>query len=252
LQRLAEIAPASFDADKNNLAMGDSREGGDGVEDETESHLELRIEPCEDICCSGELNESFIVSRPTPTGNHHDSIDGCDTSGSAGYDELHEIIVVQSEVVDIYHSGDNWLSNEVIMVLTDCNHTSSCIAFSDENTSDDGVEVISNLELDVGAYYIVTEFCGNGESFPYTLEVVSLESEQALTSNGFKLNQNFPNPFNPTTTISRTQPTIAPVAKSIYNIAGDLLYHIVYLGVLQTTICLGCFVFSRWNLFLYC
>jgi hypothetical protein len=182
-------------------------------------------EPCDDIyVVDTPLNGSYIMSRPAPIANHHDAGNGCTTAGSsAGYDELHELILVQTEILDIIHNGDDNDSDEAIMVLTDCNFTESCVAFVDNNGGDNGPEEITGLELDAGTYYIVADYWGSAETFPYTLEVVATALDPTVTPEKFELNNNYPNPFNPVTTISWTQPNTAPAKISIYNIMGELV-----------------------------
>ncbi len=64
--------------------------------------------------------------------------------------------------------------------------------------------------------------CASGETyFDFSLDI---DDDDALTSipNEFHISQNFPNPFNPTTTINYSVPVYAHVTIHVYNILGQL------------------------------
>ena len=65
--------------------------------------------------------------------------------------------------------------------------------------------------------------------FGLTVEQVStnISEEKAAIPNDYKLEQNFPNPFNPVTTIKYALPIRAFVRLNIYDIRGALIYKIL-------------------------
>lgn len=65
----------------------------------------------------------------------------------------------------------------------------------------------------------------------YSFEVYSTSAsrvEESTTSNQFQLYQNFPNPFNPSTTIRFNVPSINPVKLKIFNVNGELIKTIIF------------------------
>ena len=59
------------------------------------------------------------------------------------------------------------------------------------------------------------------------VEAVSNEDDDFETPNSFELNQNFPNPFNPTTTISYSLPKISFVSLKVYDLLGQEIITLV-------------------------
>ena len=75
-------------------------------------------------------------------------------------------------------------------------------------------------------YYVVSAIDFHGNESDYSSEVsatvVGIENS-GLIPMEFVLNQNFPNPFNPETTISYQLPESAIVTISVYDISGRLV-----------------------------
>lgn len=107
-----------------------------------------------------------------------------------------------------------------------------------------------NLLIELGAQFSACPWyipAKNGTS--YRVKVVALDATRNLgedSSDGFfevygglgvdrfgqpslqfELNTNFPNPFNPATTISYSLPKLSPVKLTIYNTSGQIVYNLV-------------------------
>ena len=64
--------------------------------------------------------------------------------------------------------------------------------------------------------------------YKYTRKVpVGVVSNENYLPKGYELTQNFPNPFNPTTSISYTIPQAEHVSLRIYNVAGQEVAHLI-------------------------
>jgi hypothetical protein len=70
---------------------------------------------------------------------------------------------------------------------------------------------------------VLEGFLGLGEVINYqiTLDPLSVDQLKSLTPDNFELAQNFPNPFNPTTTIQYSIPQRSNVSLKIYDVLGN-------------------------------
>jgi len=180
-------------------------------------------DPCGDMVSGGTLNNWYIVNRPAPVANHHNAANGCTGISSAGYDELHQLTLAAETDLQVVMLGQG-SADEAVYILTDCLFTESCIAGVDAGGSDTIGETLTVQNVPAGTYYIVADYWGSAETHPFTLTVRNLGTDMNETLPlGFALEQNFPNPFNPTTTISWTQPALMPASLAIYNLAGAMV-----------------------------
>ncbi|TFB08757.1 choice-of-anchor D domain-containing protein, partial [Candidatus Marinimicrobia bacterium MT.SAG.2] len=109
-------------------------------------------------------------------------------------------------------------------------------ALTDFNT---GIKTVNfgnavGLGITLGDFIVATATDSNGNtsefSFPDTVDttvVIGITSESVIIPENYSLLQNFPNPFNPVTTIRFGLPKESKVNLSIYNILGEKLESII-------------------------
>jgi hypothetical protein len=179
------------------------------------------VDPCADMVTGQWSNGYYTVNRGAPIANHHNAINGCDGISSAGYDELH-LLTLNAQANIRVTMNCSVPADKVTYVLSDCNFTESCLGGVDVGGTDTVAETF-DVTLPAGTYYFVADFWGSAETHPYTLQVRNLTTDvdgpaAPLT---FAMTQNVPNPFNPTTSITWTQPELMPATLAVYNLAGQ-------------------------------
>lgn len=112
------------------------------------------------------------------------------------------------------------------------------------NVYENGVKINNNVvpvnqymdrffEMDVEYCYTVTGVYNQGESmmspeFCFTPTIIGIEDDIAALPEFFAVSQNFPNPFNPATTINFQLPQPSQVSLKIYNATGQLVKTLVH------------------------
>ena len=201
----------------------------DGVPEPQAYALSLTVvvpeEPmCDNWIDGGELVDWYSVSRPAPGLAHHSGA-GCPGGvSSPGRDEVVRLVLPQAMDLQLTMHGEGD-ADEVILLVGDCaSPANSCGAAADELGAGDESETLTALGLPAGDYFIVADFAGPGETHGYTLTAVDMNSgldpERPLA---FALEPNYPNPFNPVTTIRWTQPELLPARLTIHNLLGEVV-----------------------------
>jgi len=95
----------------------------------------------------------------------------------------------------------------------------------------DIVYIDESVQIGTTYYYAITaiDYSGN-ESTPATLTSVVTSAQQGPAENipnTYELNSNYPNPFNPSTSIRYGLPAESNVRLQIYNILGQLVASLV-------------------------
>ncbi len=192
-------------------------------------HLEVQESsvagPCDHLVDAGALVDEYSVTRPAPTWMHQNGIDGCPGSiPSWGYDEVHALTLTgTSNSIQITMQGEG-NADEVIMLMGDCAVPASCGAIQDEFGMGSEAEVLQIDGLPPRTYYIVADFANAGESAAYTLTVADMLALEHGLVYDFELLGNHPNPFNPTTSIVWTQPSLVDVKLRVWNLLGEVVY----------------------------
>jgi len=143
---------------------------------------------------------------------------------SPGLDEVTRLVLAQVTDLQITMQGEG-MADEVILLLGNCAQpATSCGAARDVNGADAGPEVLTIANVPVGDYFLVADFGGEGETHPYVMTIIDMESGQAgLTPVIFALEEAHPNPFNPTTTIAWSQPSLQQATLRIHDLRGALV-----------------------------
>ena len=114
-------------------------------------------------------------------------------------DQLNALNINEQSIMVKFWDSD--LNSWVVISNAVVNTSTNTITFSNDK---------------VGNFYILT-----GDS------PVGIETEPSFTVSDFKLSQNFPNPFNPSTTINYTVPISSIVNITVYNIVGQEVAQLV-------------------------
>ena len=181
-------------------------------------------DPCDNFVDAGNFHDIWTVARPAPINVHHDGT-GCPGGiNSPGRDEVVRLVLAQSTDLQVTLHGEG-LADEVILLLGNCEQPqSSCGAAINAHGVDMDSEVLTLQNVPAGDYYIVADFAGMGETHPYFLSIVDMESDLVDGRPlAFRLEPCRPNPFNPTTTIEWAQPVLARAGLTVHDLRGALV-----------------------------
>lgn len=134
--------------------------------------------------------------------------DGASTS-SNGFPNVavHDLLVLPDR------DGEIWVGTEIGLFISQDDGASW-------QSADNGLPAVSIWEIRVVDDEIVVATHGRGVwSLPLSAVPVGSESSQALPSS-FALHPNYPNPFNPSTTISFDVPAASRVRLTVFDVAG--------------------------------
>jgi hypothetical protein len=216
-----------------NLPAGDyyaviGHSSFDGVPEPQNYALSLRIGSpqgaCEGMQDVGDFHDIVTFSRPAPAFYHHNGT-GCPGGiSSPGLDEVIRLNLTQTTSLQITLHGEG-LADEVILLLGNCAQPgTSCGAAVNQHGANAGSEVLTLPNLPAGDYFIVADFAGPGETAPYFLSIVDMNSGlDGSRPLAFELEPAHPNPFNPVTTISWLQPGLAEASLRVHDMRGALI-----------------------------
>ena len=153
--------------------------------------------------------------------------------------------VTDAPAVDIYANGELLVENlaygdfqgylkvpvdDYTLDITVHGSTESVASFSAPLSTFGGVSGIvyasgflSPAETDSALALVLTTPSGYVETLPATVTALETENFENTVPNGFVLLQNFPNPFNPVTSISYHLTSASTVAITIYDLMGNVV-----------------------------
>ena len=128
--------------------------------------------------------------------------------------------VDSSSVMFSWFSSQQLVTKYWIEIDTTEQFTSSFI----DSTVTDTNYVFNNLQTTASYWWRVKAYNAVGwgefsEVWKFTTNIVSVESEEIPIE--YALQQNFPNPFNPTTTIKYSVPELSKVKLTLFNLLGE-------------------------------
>lgn len=205
----------------------------DGVPGEQAYELELELfipqaDPCDDPLEAGVFSDILLIEEAAPIAQHHDGL-GCPAFvASPGLDRvIHFELDSQTDLqIRMTGAGD---ADEVLLLLGDCaDPHGSCGAAANAAGPGSGPEIMEIAGLEAGSYYLVADFAGEGETAPFELELIDMNSSvDSAQPVAFQLLPNRPNPFNPVTTLRWSQPEAAPARLLIHDLGGRLVEEIL-------------------------
>ncbi|MFA7331365.1 MAG: T9SS type A sorting domain-containing protein [Candidatus Delongbacteria bacterium] len=181
-------------------------------------------DPCDNYVDVGNFHDIVQMARPAPMMVHHDGT-GCPGGiSSPGRDEVTRLVLSQTTDLQVTLHGDGD-ADEVILLLGNCAQPhSSCGAAVNVNGAGPQGETLTMANVPAGDYFLVADFAGPGETHPYSMSIIDMESGLGEGREfTFAVEPNFPNPFNPSTTISWTQPSLAAATLTVHDMRGALV-----------------------------
>ncbi len=181
-------------------------------------------DPCDNYVDVGNFHDIVQMARPAPMMVHHDGT-GCPGGiSSPGRDEVTRLVLSQTTDLQVSMHGDG-NADEVILLLGNCAQpNTSCGAAVNNTGAGTQGETLTLANVPAGDYFIVADFAGPGETHPYTMSIIDMESGLGEGREfTFAVEPNFPNPFNPSTSIQWTQPALAAATLTVHDLRGALV-----------------------------
>ncbi len=188
-------------------------------------------EPCGDLVVVGNLVDAYTADRSAPVLTHQDGNNCPDAGHAMGLDDVFQVTLTSATTLRITMQGEG-NADEVIYLMGDCAVATSCGAIQNEFGAGGEPEVLEISGLPARTYYVVADFANPGETAPYTITIDDVLDVDTNVVYDFELMGNHPNPFNPTTTISWTQPDLAEVRLQVWNLLGETVANL-RLGTLR-------------------
>jgi hypothetical protein len=201
-----------------------------GVPEEQAYSLTVSGNLAEQDMCEGyedvpDFHDIWTVVADTAPQYAHHSGTGCpgDVS-SPGLDYTVRIVLSQTTDLQVTMTGAG-NADEVILLVGNCETPAiSCGAAADDFGAGTESETLTFAGLPAGDYWLVADFAGYGEAHPFVMEIIDMNSSLAEGRElSFQLKQNHPNPFNPVTSISWSQPEMEKAELAIYNLMGEVV-----------------------------
>jgi len=201
----------------------------DGVPTPQNYSLTLTIGGAEAVCDNyhdlGDLGGTVVtLDHQAPLNTHHSGT-GCPGGiTSLGKDEVVRLVLTQTTDLEVTLQGAG-NADEAILLLGNCAQPeSSCGAAANAQGSGTSMEILVMNNVPAGDYFIVADFIGVDESHPYVMTIrdmeVGMDEGRDLS---FALQPAFPNPFNPSTTFSWTQPALAQATLTVHDLRGAVV-----------------------------
>ncbi|MCX7876361.1 MAG: T9SS type A sorting domain-containing protein [Melioribacteraceae bacterium] len=166
---------------------------------------------------------TFDINKPLSTNTTINTLDFDSPTSN-----ISSIVKSSSNELSVYWNADDGNGagiKNVIVYLANADGPFSVAAVGDKSPIKIPVQNNNTYKI----YLLATDNVGNTQKSPTKIHdvVVDIEKEDKIIPTEFSLEQNFPNPFNPETTIKYQIPISCDVILKVYDILGKEVYKLV-------------------------